>query len=56
MGRIVGDGVTICYIQDVIVLPEYQGKGIGKAIIVYGKIKMKRMVAKNPAPKNREIG
>jgi len=33
MGRLVGDGVTICYIQDVIVLPEYQGKGIGKAIM-----------------------
>jgi len=33
MGRIVGDGVTICYIQDVIVLPEYQGKGIGTAIM-----------------------
>ena len=33
IGRIVGDGVTICYIQDVIVLPEYQGKGIGTAIM-----------------------
>jgi len=33
MGRIVGDGVTICYIQDVIVLPAYQGKGIGTAIM-----------------------
>ena len=33
IGRIVGDGMTICYIQDVIVLPEYQGKGIGTAIM-----------------------
>jgi GNAT superfamily N-acetyltransferase len=33
MGRLVGDGVTICYVQDVIVLPEYQGKGIGGAIL-----------------------
>jgi RimJ/RimL family protein N-acetyltransferase len=33
IGRIVGDGVTICYIQDIIVLPEYQGKGIGTAIM-----------------------
>ena len=33
MGRIVGDGFMICYIQDVIVLPEFQGKGIGKAIM-----------------------
>jgi ribosomal protein S18 acetylase RimI-like enzyme len=33
MGRIVGDGSLINYIQDLIVLPEYQGKGIGKAIM-----------------------
>ena len=33
MGRLVGDGCYICYIQDLVVLPEYQGKGIGKYII-----------------------
>ena len=33
MGRIVGDGAVICYIQDLIVLPEYQGKGIGSKIL-----------------------
>lgn len=33
MGRLVGDGSIICYVQDVIVHPEYQGKGIGKAIM-----------------------
>ena len=33
MGRLVGDGFMICYIQDLIILPEYQGKGIGKAIM-----------------------
>ena len=33
MGRIVGDGFMICCIYDVIVLPEFQGKGIGKAIM-----------------------
>lgn len=27
MGRIVGDGAVICYIQDLIVIPEYQGHG-----------------------------
>jgi len=32
MGRLVGDGFLICYIQDVIVLPGFQGKGIGKLI------------------------
>jgi len=29
MGRIVGDGAIYFYIQDVIVTPSYQGKGIG---------------------------
>ena len=33
MGRVVGDRFYICYIQDLIVLPEFQGKGIGKAIM-----------------------
>ena len=33
MGRIVGDGVIICYLQDVVVLPDFQGNGIGKAIV-----------------------
>ena len=35
IGRIIGDGALIWYIQDVIVLPEYQGKGIGKTIMNY---------------------
>jgi GNAT superfamily N-acetyltransferase len=29
MARIIGDGGLVFYIQDVIVIPEYQGKGIG---------------------------
>lgn len=33
MGRLVGDGAMICYLQDVIVLPEHQQKGIGAAIV-----------------------
>ena len=33
IGRIVGDGAIYFYIQDIIVLPEYQGKGIGKIIM-----------------------
>ena len=33
MGRIVGDGAVICYIQDLVVIPEAQGKGIGSCII-----------------------
>lgn len=33
MGRIVGDGAVICYIQDLIVIPEAQGKRVGSIII-----------------------
>jgi GNAT superfamily N-acetyltransferase len=33
MGRLVGDGVMYWYVQDVIIRPEYQGKGIGKTIM-----------------------
>ncbi|MCM1082754.1 MAG: GNAT family N-acetyltransferase [Clostridium sp.] len=33
MGRIVGDGAVISYIQDLIVIPEAQGRGIGSLII-----------------------
>ncbi|OXM16223.1 GNAT family N-acetyltransferase [Paenibacillus herberti] len=33
MGRIVGDGAMYFYIQDVAVLPEHQGEGIGKMIV-----------------------
>ncbi len=37
MGRIVGDGAVISYIQDLIVIPEYQGKKIGSGLIEYLK-------------------
>lgn len=33
MGRIVGDGAVICYIQDLIVIPDYQGSGVGQQIM-----------------------
>lgn len=33
MGRLVGDGAMYWYLQEIIVLPEYQGKGIGKIIV-----------------------
>lgn len=33
MGRVVGDGAVICYIQDLIVVPDAQGKGVGTLII-----------------------
>lgn len=33
MGRLVGDGAMYFYVQDLVVLPEFQGAGIGKAIV-----------------------
>lgn len=33
MGRIIGDGGCFCQIVDICVLPEYQGRGIGKMIM-----------------------
>ncbi len=34
MGRVVGDMAKIAYIQDLFILPEYQGKGIGQTILL----------------------
>ncbi|MCL2106532.1 MAG: GNAT family N-acetyltransferase [Oscillospiraceae bacterium] len=33
MGRVIGDGIKFYVIYDVAVLPNYQGKGIGKIVI-----------------------
>ncbi|WBW97817.1 GNAT family N-acetyltransferase [Oceanirhabdus sp. W0125-5] len=33
MGRLVGDGARIFYIQDVCIAPKFQGKGIGKLVV-----------------------
>ena len=33
MARVVGDGRTVFYVQDVIVRPEHQGNGLGRAIM-----------------------
>ena len=31
--RAIGDGLTIVFVQDIIVLPEYQRKGIGTKLL-----------------------
>ena len=33
IGRLIGDGQIMCYIQDVVVLPEFRNQGIGRAIM-----------------------
>lgn len=34
MGRAISDGISDAYIQDVTVLPEFRGQGIGRGIVV----------------------
>ena len=33
MGRLISDGASDAYIQDVVVFPEYRGHGIGSRIV-----------------------
>ena len=33
MGRLISDGVSDAYLQDIVVLPEWEGRGIGSAIV-----------------------
>jgi GNAT superfamily N-acetyltransferase len=33
--RVVGDGVTIVFVQDILVFPNFQRKGIGTALLKY---------------------
>lgn len=33
MGRLIGDGAVICYIQDLMVDPACQGKSVGKTLV-----------------------
>ena len=33
MGRIISDGVSDAYIQDLVILPKYRGQGIGKKLV-----------------------
>lgn len=33
LARIVGDGATICYLQDILILEAYQGCGLGSGLL-----------------------
>ena len=47
MGRLIGDGAIFWYVQDVFILTEYQGKGIGTKIVN----RLIDFVKKNSLPK-----
>ena len=46
--RIVGDGMLFAYIQDVMVLPEYQGRHIGSVLMEYIMGEISRRTAISP--------
>lgn len=33
LARVITDGATICYLQDVLVTPAHQGKGVGRRLV-----------------------
>lgn len=33
LARTIGDGVTICYLQDILILKAYQGRGLGSELL-----------------------
>lgn len=33
LARTIGDGVTICYLQDILILKAYQGQGLGSELL-----------------------
>ncbi|MCM1494327.1 MAG: GNAT family N-acetyltransferase [Bacteroides sp.] len=47
MGRLVGDGAVICYVQDLIVLPKAQGRGIGSKVLTALKEKAEELRMEN---------
>ena len=60
-GRLIGDNICFMYIHDIMVLPEYQYKGIGTMIMKYLLKKLNELKEENPnlrvylgASKNKE--
>ncbi len=48
-GRIIGDGIVFLYIQDVMVVPKYQSKGIGTMIMQNLISEINNIKQKNPS-------
>jgi ribosomal protein S18 acetylase RimI-like enzyme len=48
MGRVVGDGGKFFYIQDVVVRPEHQGRGIGRNVVCRLLTEIERIAPGSP--------
>ena len=58
LARAVGDGETVVYIQDVLVHPDYQKSGIGRALVeqlsaMYPSVRQKLLLADDTPELNR---
>lgn len=52
--RVVGDGYSVVFIQDLLIYPEYQRKGIGKALLEYILNEYKDVYQKHLLTENTE--
>lgn len=52
--RIVGDGYSVIFIQDILIFPEYQHKGIGTALLQYVLDEYKHVYQKHLLTENSE--
>ena len=52
--RVVGDGYSVVFIQDLLIYPEYQGKGIGTALLQYILEEYKDVYQKHLLTENTE--
>ena len=58
LARVVSDGATICYLQDVLVNPSHQGHGVGRALVQaalepYAKVRQKVLLTDDEPAQRR---
>jgi len=58
LARVVSDGSTICYLQDVLVNPSHQGHGVGRALVQaalepYAKVRQKVLLTDDEPAQRR---
>lgn len=58
LARVVSDGATICYLQDVLVNPSHQGHGVGRALVqaaleLYASVRQKVLLTDDGPARRR---